>query len=333
MDSAVAVGSDGAVAIALKGVRHRMKLEPLHYGKRQPLVDRIGRRRFIVYSIIFAALLSAALAYEPVVRRAQRWRAERAFFARQRQCMAYAPPADRVVYEEDPRRAAALQAQDPAYVSVTVFDLPTSLPTKPNGQPPVQYAERLWAEYNAGLWYPGPSSAGPSSPRTVAFLHERTTPSGKRCLVAVELSAQVHRVAPGRWGIFRVLASSSFEEGSALESSPLPATETLHIDVDAAYPPEPLRQPSDAFVPPAPLRLYAGQADPIDPSRFTIPYEMNGERGVITGVLEDTGTVQLTPDDGRYERAENAVGYATWIPDIQRRSTSTTTVAPIADRP
>jgi hypothetical protein len=290
----------------------------LDYAQRS-LVSRMAPRRLVVYAIALATALTIALAYEPAVRRVDRWRARRAFLAREAPCLTYAAPADRVVYEEDPARAAALAARDPAYVLVTAFDLPTSSPLQLPGQMPVQYAERLWAEYHDGT-----AVAGRSPPRTVAFLHERLSKSGRRGLVAVEVSAQVHQVSAGRWGMFRALVANRFEPGAMAYTGPTPTQEVLHIDVDAVRPPgPPPRDRPEPFHIPAPLRLYAGQPDPNDTSRFTIAYELQGVRGEIVGVLEDNGAVRLTPDVDRYERSGSAIGYATWVPAIDETRSPT----------
>ena len=49
------------------------------------------------------------------------------------------------------------------------------------------------------------------------------------------------------------------------------------------------------------LRFYAGQADPSDPSHFTIAYEMTGGRGTLDVWLRDEGSsaiVELKVRDG-----------------------------------
>jgi hypothetical protein len=46
-------------------------------------------------------------------------------------------------------------------------------------------------------------------------------------------------------------------------------------------------------------RFYAGQPDPADPSHFTIPYDLDGKRGVIHGRVKASGALELKPDGGR----------------------------------
>jgi hypothetical protein len=47
------------------------------------------------------------------------------------------------------------------------------------------------------------------------------------------------------------------------------------------------------------LRVFAGQADPADPSHFTIPYDLDDQPGVIDGWLRDDEVVLLQPRTGR----------------------------------
>jgi len=53
------------------------------------------------------------------------------------------------------------------------------------------------------------------------------------------------------------------------------------------------------------LRFFGGQVDPADPSRFTIPYQVDGRDGVLQGRLKNDG-VELLPREGewRYDNGE-----------------------------
>jgi hypothetical protein len=123
------------------------------------------------------------------------------------------------------------------------------------------------------------ATAGPGSraDEPVLFLHERQTAAGRRRIVVV-------RADPTTW--LAVRADSIRPAG--LRGDPAP-------DAAAAWAP--------LFVAAVPsshrLRVYAGQADPADPSRFTIRYELDGQPGVVRGELVDrlTGgaSVVLTP--------------------------------------
>ena len=275
----------------------------LEYGQRRSLLDRIGPRRVVVY----AALLAVALAYSPVMSRVRQWRAQRQTAERQRLCMIYTAPADRVVYEEDPARAAALLARDPLYYPIEAFDLATNQRVPSIDQPPVLREEPLWSRYN--------DSAG-ATKRSVLFLHERTSRSGGRQMVAVEMSSQLQRMEDGSLGIFRFLTCWPIDSETVEIDGGAPRRILLSADPIAA-------DPTRRFSPPFPLRMYAGQPDPHDPSRFTIAYELRGHRGLIVGVLGDDSRVVLTPDIGQLERPTMVKNYAVWQPQIPEGAATT----------
>jgi hypothetical protein len=232
------------------------------------------------------------------------------------QCMGYTAPERQVVYEEDAERATLL-AKQPGYRAVearAVTQTNTEYSTTFPGTSPVVHVPKVWEEYVA---FPPslPRNAPPLSPAPgVAFMHERTSKSGQRLLVCVALIMEAYR-PPAKtreawdagklpWGMRRALrtwtvppgsghtpdAWRSWDLGTLLIEGPGGSEGfTLFAD-DAAAP----------IASPFPLRLYAGQVDPNNASRFTIDYELAGigHRGTITGVLEDGGFVQLTPDSG-----------------------------------
>jgi hypothetical protein len=49
------------------------------------------------------------------------------------------------------------------------------------------------------------------------------------------------------------------------------------------------------------LRFYAGQADPKDPSHFTVDYDFDGQRGTIEGWLTDDDFLRIRPQGGEVE--------------------------------
>jgi hypothetical protein len=54
---------------------------------------------------------------------------------------------------------------------------------------------------------------------------------------------------------------------------------------------------SSAWGPLPRVRYYAGQADPLDESHFTIVYEADNAPGTIDGWLDDSDAVTLDPKD------------------------------------
>ena len=279
----------------------------LDYGRRRSLLDRIGPRRVIVYATLLAGALAVALAYDPVMLRVRQWRAQRQAAERQRLCMIYTAPADRVVYEEDPARAAALIARDPLYYPVEAFDLATGQRVPSIDQPPVLREEPLWSQYNG---------APRGTKRNVLFLHERISRSGGRQMVAVEMSSQLQSMEDGSLGIFRFLSCWPIDSETVEIDGGAPRRILLAADPISA-------DLTQRFSPPFPLRVYAGQPDPHDASRFTIAYELRGHRGLIVGVLGDDSHVVLTPDIGQFERATGVKNYAVWQPQIPEGAATT----------
>jgi hypothetical protein len=55
------------------------------------------------------------------------------------------------------------------------------------------------------------------------------------------------------------------------------------------------------------VRLFAGQADPVNADRFTLPYEIDGQRGVIEGTLDFLDRVQLKVIEGPATQAQMEV--------------------------
>jgi hypothetical protein len=169
-----------------------------------------------------------------------------------------------------------------------------------------------------------------TSEPALLFLHERTTPSGKPFLVAVRLHPDYHigfnsNVTPGSEARVywltknRRLVAEAWDypapPASAQQVSewsvllPLPDRERMIAEV-------PVRERSpDASAelidvsgsskndPPVQidygnkLRVMAGQADPSDPSHFTIAYQLDGRGGTIDGWMKDAGVV-LRPREG-----------------------------------
>ena len=289
----------------------------LDYAQAQSIVSRMGLRRVIGLSVLVALVVAALVWWDPAVRRVQRWRSERAYRQLQQTCMTYAAPANRVVYEEDPADAAALQKRDSAYAPILQLDRATMTQIiRPGWQPPVQFTEPLWTKYSVGI------RRLPTTPRAVAFMGERRTKSGERRLVCVGIAIQAQQLADGRWSIVRWLQAWSFAPSSLDSADQTAPMGLMVIDSDAKRPPggsDPLTDdPDHPFTPPFPLRLYAGQPDPADASRFTIGYALQGRRGTISGVLQDDGSVLLTPDIGWHGRLGTTVS---WIPRLPSAAT------------
>jgi hypothetical protein len=126
-----------------------------------------------------------------------------------------------------------------------------------------------WAQFYAMLSPPGMSSSG------TLFLHERTSRSGNRRLVAVDASSSaLYGVGP----VTVILMPRVVRPGSVLEEP----TQVVHTRTGFMFAPEG-------------RRAYAGQPDPNDPSHFTIRFAGASNARVVDGWLGDDDHVVIEP--------------------------------------
>ena len=134
----------------------------LQYAPRPPLRKRRMFRRVLAgIGLLFVA--AAGIKWFPQVNehiKLQVW---------QRRCLNHQPPADQVVYSEDPQISASLLA-DPRYQS-----MPTSTPS-------AFLVPKYWADLYATVSPPGLRSNG------TVFLGRMRTPDGKERLVAIDMT-------------------------------------------------------------------------------------------------------------------------------------------------
>jgi hypothetical protein len=191
----------------------------------------------------------------------------------QRQCLAYAAPGEQVVYDNDPDRAAGL-LQQPGYENVAAA-----------GAPPIAaYMPRCWAETMRIGGVPVVNTGfGPGGPGATLFLHERTSKSGVRRLVAVHAPAGTPSVAN-----VPVMAPVIVEPGS-LTTGPAVRDAAARIQLDVTFAVDPAAGPVSVLTSIPGTRFFAGRPDPNDPSHFTIPFQTHGSEGIVDGWLEDDG--------------------------------------------
>jgi hypothetical protein len=175
----------------------------------------------------------------------------------QRRCMTFDAPTGLVAYEEDAARAQALLGQ-PHYLPSTLQDGTTT----------------------AALWWPTPVQEFPDADRffvgapnkALLFLHERTTPGGRRVLVTAMA-----------WPKPGVLGDVSLGFRAVLPASWNTPPQTAG-GLWAAQP------ELGRFHGERRLRILAGRPDPNDPSRFTIEYETRRCRGAWDVSVRDNPT-------------------------------------------
>jgi hypothetical protein len=226
----------------------------LDYAPAPPVLRRRRVRRVILGIVLLGAVVAGWRWGPGAYRRAS-------LLYWQRQCLRYAAPGERVIYESDPGAGAALRAADRHYQLVTPRWV-SKLVTSATGHVP-----DCWTRFGgAGPGFP--TATGP-----VLFLHELRTPSGQRRLVAItaafppnelpkfisgyDVEAQI--IEPGTWKL-----------------APQNQTGGIPLSVLSGIPPTPPH-----------VRVLAGQPDPADPSHFTVRFEVDGVAHVADGWLRD----------------------------------------------
>jgi len=222
---------------------------------------RWHRRRWFARAMIAVALIAVAAS-------AWRWGPEKWEKAQllywQWRCMTYSPPADQIVFDQDPAGKSPLLNGGQEYIPVVEsgFDGPA-----------ITVAARVpdcTNRFISLLYGPGKNWSQP-----ILFMHERTTRSGHRYLIILfGESFEKMDYLDGQLGPQYV----SYKPGT-LRNRPEPAGNSMNFKDDY------LQWPS-----PRHLRIYAGQADPIDASHFTIRYVEDGKTRMVDGYLEDAET-------------------------------------------
>lgn len=223
----------------------------LHYAPPPRWYCRRRWRRAVV-AVVVAVLLGCGLWWgRPAIQhmRLLYW---------QRQCLTYAAPSNRVVYEGDPAAAAALLSRR-GYAN----------PGTTGGSPAAAWRPRCWVEFDR-LAGTGAATGIP------VFLHERRSTTGARRLVVVQ--------HPGSWtpaGAASLPPLVMLIEPASLRESPKVRPALVECTAEGVLLP--------SFDGTDRLRVFAGQADPHDMSHFTIAYELNGQPGRIDGWLRGDG--------------------------------------------
>jgi hypothetical protein len=244
---------------------------PLPYAPAPKWHRRKDVRRYVLLGLVLA-ITFAGWRWGPAA-----WKHGQ-FLYWQRQCLAYVPAPRHVVYETEPTLAAGLLKQ-PGYVNVA-----------PKGAPPVAaYTPRCWSEaMRIGGVAVANTGFGPGGPGACLFLHERTTRSGVRRLVAVHAPAGTPAVAAVP------VPAPVIVQPATLTARPAVRDAVARVQLDLSFE-EPsggrfslLSMPTGSGT-----RFFDGQADPADPSHFTIPFEAGGSRGTVEGWLEEGDRLRL----------------------------------------
>jgi hypothetical protein len=291
---------------------------PLAY-KLEPPGGRVSVRGFrllLVLTLLNTTLLGASVLgpqlFPFLQARWAQWQqsraqaaARQAALAIEQQALSHVIPADKVVYEEDPDRAAALMANDPAGYR--------SLRTNQSGPPAWRAPVRaVPPSYRNGNEYP------------LLFLHERVTPAGAHYVVTVYLLTQnmfstVSAAPSGKPASINLRktrqlyaeAQLATSRGAPPPGAPPPGVEGAHHKaVPLILPDSGVRELVRFSGDPTTdaelrldygniLRFFGGRADPDDATHFTLHYQLDGRDGVIDGWMKDDG-IQIQPREGRW---------------------------------
>ena len=219
-----------------------------------------ARARWVRRALVLAAILILTLVLRwwvpPAIARVR-------LLYWQHRAMSYMAPSDRVVYDDDPARAARLLFQSAEY---------SSLPCA--GAPTVRFATP-WKNFYELYSPPGAKSEG------VLFLHERRNGFGESRLVAVLAYAEEWRVDSQGTRPMPRLVAAVFRPGTTFKNP------ILSHDIN------PWSAPVWMDDGHRPFRFYAGQPDASDASRFTVLYDVAGAPRVLDGWLLDDDSVRL----------------------------------------
>ncbi len=185
-------------------------------------------------------------------------------------------PAETVIYTEDPIRITALQSRT-GYRNKAKLRRAAHLQGLPNA------CERVSAASSLEAWS---DSANQLENYQVddTFGYQRTSAGGIEWIVKLD-QVNPFPIAEGRRKV--TLTQQSFQPVDSRFGSRWRAVSYNSLFL--------LLQPSDT------LTVFAPQPDPDDGSRVNVPYELNGQAGLLDGVVTDNGYVKYSVRTGNVE--------------------------------
>jgi hypothetical protein len=210
--------------------------------------SRWRRRKIPVWLALFLLMLPCGIA---AARYGRPWLEHRAYLRAQQRCLDYSALKDQLVFEQGP--GVQNHPLPPRFQAVPYW----SKGHKPVGGP-IGFMPAAWEA--VGGERPG-----------IAFMHSRKTTSGIERLIIIAFSSMGDQ------------RKSNYGDVSTNEYVGRPATSDLNSRIkwteETTFC---IFASRDEH-----LRVFAGEPDPQDPSRFTIPYALDGSRGVIEGKFVD----------------------------------------------
>jgi hypothetical protein len=225
-----------------------MEPDPLPYAPPPALHRQRRFRRALFRLAILSIVIWAGARWGPVA-----WQ-RAALLYRQRQCLRYTAPAEKIVCSE------------PVPSAGRMFPFSFAAADPPGIPDMLLSGGRL------------PPAAGPARP--VLFMHERRTASGRRYLVILRRKPSEGRQS---WDLPESYTLTLIEPATVTAGAVLRERSVIEvIPRDFTEPPD-----DSSSAPPDSLRFFAGQPNPADASRFTIRYQRGPKAGVLHGILED----------------------------------------------
>src|SRR5688572_1391261 len=243
------------------------------------------------------------------------------------QVKTYMPPANQVVYEEDPAEIQKLFAASTDWTTGRVQN--NSAPEYPSDplEPILRSAPQPLSQLQATA---NDMIGGAFAHVGIPFVHARQDPNGREHLVCVTIWPQVNvkfvrREESGDtyryvYDLKRSLYFTAYAvppDGSTRTRTIMFLDQSGDNDGRVMYTvglknfisgsqlsggqPQTLHRSI--------LRVLAGQPDASDPTHFSIPYILDGKPGVIDGFLRANGRVMLQPRDGQFTKWEDANTY------------------------
>lgn len=123
------------------------------------------------------------------------------------------------------------------------------------------------------------SQAAEGENQALVFMHRLHTPAGRERLVLLTFDGPSFV-----WRSENPFRAQAADTGFSFRRLPSVWLKTVNFPFS----------PKDT----RPLRLFAGQPDPLDPTHFTIPYDLGGDPGTIDGWLQNDDSIKLLLRDG-----------------------------------
>jgi hypothetical protein len=193
----------------------------------------------------------------------------------QHECMTFAQPEDRVVYDEGPKAGLLLSERGYLRYSKTTepmgnrYRVMRLLEPAFAGEPPVVWMSNNWKHFSDAV------PCWPWADGATLFSHELISRTGVNRLVIIQRTPGIED------GLFLLgidLDQAVFIPGT-LRNDPRPVGRMYNFSGHLI-----------THTSPQNLRIYAGQSDPADASHFTIRYEQWGQSDTLDGWLKDDGS-------------------------------------------